>query len=682
MIPSRRRGRARSLATLTALVAACTFPPGCSSSTEQEPPRCLAGSFPRAAMGAPALRPVAGATFAGDDVVDIADASGDRIVAQRSGKISRQVGDSAPSMAADLSAVVGAGRVLGVSVAPAALGGDLFVSMLLPAPSGFEHVVDRVPATGATFDVAARRRVWTVLRTDESTVGGRIAFGPDDKLYVPVGDSALQSTALDASTFYGKVLRLDVSGPGPYASPPDNPFADGVSGLAEVWALGLRDPGRPAFDVDARAAWITDVGEAQLEVNRLERGASYGWPTRDGRGCSGGAKSCPSDGARPPEMSRAWSGGGQRVADVVTPRGATHPLRGRLVLLDRAAGALELVDPLGPAGASSVSPLLATAARVVTTMGDGIVAVDGDRLLELAFDGSKPAGAPASLLASGCAGANASPGPGAILYGVASPLWSDGAEKKRWVFLPPDAKIGVKADGDLELPVGAVVAKTFIVDGKNVETRLLVQTELGAWDGYSYEWKTDQSDAELLPAGKTKEVGARKTWTYPSRVECTSCHTAAAGFTLGLELRQLGEPGAPDRFGALAERMVTPPDVAKYPAFPSTSVAGASDEAKARAYLHTNCSMCHRPGAAPAPALIDLRADVDLRTMDVCAPPLAGDLGIVDARIVAPGDPVRSVLSRRMRSVDHARMPKLGSRVVDAPAADVVDAWIRGVTCP
>ena len=110
--------------------------------------------------------------------------------------------------------------------------------------------------------------------------------------------------------------------------------------------------------------------------------------------------------------------------------------------------------------------------------------------------------------------------------------------------------------------------------------------------------------------------------------------------------------------------------------------AGASDEAKARAYLHTNCSMCHRPGAAPAPALIDLRADVDLRTMDVCAPPLAGDLGIVDARIVAPGDPVRSVLSRRMRSVDHARMPKLGSRVVDAPAADVVDAWIRGVTCP
>jgi hypothetical protein len=677
MTPSRPRGRARWHGTLAALVVACVLPPGCSSSADVEPPRCLASAFPRAVRGTPALRPAAGGPFVGEEIVDVADASGDRVVAQRAGQISRQLRDGAVSVVADLTAIVGAGRVLGVAVAPASLGGDLFVSMLLPAPSGFEHVVDRLPAAGPSFDVAARRRVLTVPRTDESTVGGRVAFGPDDKLYVPVGDSALQSSALDPSTRYGKVLRIDVSGAGPYTSPPDNPFADGASGLAEVWATGLRDPGRPAFDVDARAAWITDVGEAQLEVNRLERGASYGWPTRDGRGCGGGAASCPSDGSRPPEMSRAFSGAGPRVADVVTPRGETHPLRGRLVLLDRSSSALELVDPLGPAGASSVSPLLSTSARLVASSGEGLVAVDGERVVDLTFDGSKPAGAPASLLATGCAGSNASPGPGALPYEVASPLWSDGAEKKRWVFLPPDAKIGVKADGDLELPVGAVVAKTFIVDGKNIETRLLVQTALGAWDGYSYEWKADQSDAELLPAGKTKDVGVAKTWTYPSRVECTSCHTAAAGFTLGLELRQLGKPDAADRFGGLAERMVAAPDAARYPAFPSISAVGASDEAKARAYLHTN-----RPGAAPAPALIDLRADVDMRTMDVCAPPLAGDLGLVDARIVAPGAPARSVLAQRMRSMDHARMPKLGSRVVDAPAADVIDAWIRGVTCP
>src|SRR5205823_6444908 len=98
--------------------------------------------------------------------------------------------------------------------------------------------------------------------------------------------------------------------------------------------------------------------------------------------------------------------------------------------------------------------------------------------------------------------------------------------------------IHVNADGDFNLPIGSVLMKEFRLGDRRVETRLLMRHSDGEWAGYSYEWNDAQTDATLLPAGKSRSLSGQ-TWTFPSRSQCLECHTAAAGRSLGLELGQL-----------------------------------------------------------------------------------------------------------------------------------------------
>src|SRR5262249_26682694 len=155
------------------------------------------------------------------------------------------------------------------------------------------------------------------------------------------------------------------------------------------------------------------------------------------------------------------------------------------------------------------------------------------------------------------------PPPGLIGYTVNSPLWSDGATKDRYLFVPDGAKIRVMPDGDLDVPPGSVAVKTFSIAGKKIETRLLTRYADSSWAGYSYEWNDEGTDATLLGIGKTKMLANGTMWTFPSRAQCFQCHTEAAGFTLGLEARQLDRPEANganqlDRFAALLDTPIVP----------------------------------------------------------------------------------------------------------------------------
>jgi hypothetical protein len=126
-----------------------------------------------------------------------------------------------------------------------------------------------------------------------------------------------------------------------------------------------------------------------------------------------------------------------------------------------------------------------------------------------------------------------------IPYTVRSPLWSDGADKDRWLALPDGDRIHVEADGDFTLPPGAVLIKTFRVDMRPVETRFFVRHEGGEWSGYTYEWNEAGADATLLDEGSHRKIVGLREWHFPSRAECDNCHTPAAGHALGLELAQL-----------------------------------------------------------------------------------------------------------------------------------------------
>src|SRR5262249_47081833 len=123
---------------------------------------------------------------------------------------------------------------------------------------------------------------------------------------------------------------------------------------------------------------------------------------------------------------------------------------------------------------------------------------------------------PAKLSETGCVDPADPRRPADLVhYDVASPLYSDGATKERHLAVPRDAHIERRGD-HLDLPPGGVAMKTFAVDGKRIETRLLVRHEDGEWAGYSYRWNDDETDAYLLSAGDTR-VLARQTWTFPSR---------------------------------------------------------------------------------------------------------------------------------------------------------------------
>jgi glucose/arabinose dehydrogenase len=119
--------------------------------------------------------------------------------------------------------------------------------------------------------------------------GGGLRFGPEGMLYIGTGDGGSagdpQGNGQSLDTLLGKILRIDVDGGDPYSIPPDNPFAAG-GGRAEIWAYGLRNPWRFAFDPFSGALFIADVGQNQWEEIDLAPagagGLNFGWNHREG----------------------------------------------------------------------------------------------------------------------------------------------------------------------------------------------------------------------------------------------------------------------------------------------------------------------------------------------------------------------------------------------------------------
>jgi len=351
-------------------------------------------------------------------------------------------------------------------------------------------------------------------------------------------------------------------------------------------------------------------------------------------------------------------------------------------------GRLGVVAPLGPSGPPQAT-LLDLGAPSSGALGRGergeLAVLTGAGVGTIVDSAARPA--PTSLLATRCWDPLAPSGQpiGVIAYDVTTPLWSDGATKERFVALPAGARLAARhgAHGDLTFPVGTVAVKTFSVDGRRVETRLLVQHEVEDWVGYTYAWNDAQTDAELVVGNRLAALPGGKSWYFPSTSDCTACHTPAAGYTLGLEARQLlGHGGA---LAQLAQRLPAPIDheaLAKL--VPVAAPPPATSEQRARSYLHANCSSCHREGSATGVTVeLDLRIDTPLAATGLCGEPHAGDVGIAQARVVVPRAPERSVLVARLRSLDERRMPKLASRVVDEAGLAAVETWIRELaSCP
>lgn len=283
----------------------------------------------------------------------------------------------------------------------------------------------------------------------------------------------------------------------------------------------------------------------------------------------------------------------------------------------------------------------------------------------------------------------ARPAPGTVPYDINEPFWSDGAEKSRTIALPRDALIEIDAAGDFIFPVGSVLIKTFRLKGRLIETRFLRRSGAAAWQGYSYQWNEIQTEARLLSNADERSIDGQ-TWHFPSGEECMQCHTAAAGFSLGLEVAQLNKPysyASPRKPVNQLDYLQAEDALAEVPAgLRALKLASSRDPAhklgdRARSWLHSNCSHCHRPGGGTE-STMDLRAGAASADMNICdARPLLGDLGLAEARLLAPGDPARSVLWSRVHALDNNHMPPPRfSKTIDDHGVRLIGEWIQSLS--
>lgn len=292
------------------------------------------------------------------------------------------------------------------------------------------------------------------------------------------------------------------------------------------------------------------------------------------------------------------------------------------------------------------------------------------------------------------------PRPGVLAFSPQYPLWSDAADKRRWIALPSGRSIDASRPDAWAFPRGTRLWKEFAHDGRPVETRLIERRTDGRWYFASYVWRTDGRDADLAPAAGVRalDVAAAPGGRYavPSRADCRTCHDGAPVPVLGFSALQLSgdrDPLAPhaDADAAAVDLRVLasrgllrnlPPALLERP---PRIAARTPQERAALGYLHGNCGHCHNDGGDGAPVPLALaqrvaadRADGAHVQRTLLALPRIRWPGSAEALpIVSPGRAEASVLALRMASRDpRLQMPPLGTRQPDHEALALVERWI------
>jgi uncharacterized repeat protein (TIGR03806 family) len=437
------------------------------------------------------------------------------------------------------------------------------------------------------------------------------------------------------------------------------------------------------------------VGQGALEeVNKVTLGGNYGW--RCFEGTNNFDSQCGSNPNPLPPIAQYGRSLGASTTGGFVYRGSAIPnLYGRYVFGDFATGNIWQIPRETPPTLtlSANSPARDTNLQIASfgqdTDGELYVVHLGGTLHRLVQSSGGGRTIPTQLSATGCVSASdpKQPAGGLIPYAPNAPFFSDNAAKTRWLALPDGQRITIGGDNDFDFPNGSVLVKNFALGGQLVETRLFMRHNNGNWAGYTYEWNAQQTEATRVVGGKTVQVGTQ-TWEFPSEAQCLTCHTQAAGRTLGLEIGQLnGTFGYPLRsanqlttlntIDTLTPALTQSPD--QMPVIPDP-FGNAPLAQRARAYLHTNCSNCHRDGGT-AQGTMDFRYTLALGDTSTCdITPSFGSLGITDARLIAPGSAARSVVVSRMNRTGADAMPPLSRHVIDTAGVQLISDWINGLS--
>lgn len=603
--------------------------------------------------------------------------------------------------------------------------GFFYVSYVTPTPR--TDVVARYSVSTTDPDKANAASELSLTRVSDpysNHNGGMLAFGPDGMLYIGMGDGGSGGdpnlNGQNKNTLLAKILRIDPRQPQGtlnYTIPPDNPFVGQPNTRGEIWCYGMRNPWRFSFDRQTGTLWCGDVGQdAHEEIDIIKKGGNFGWNVYEGSFAYRNPSNLPPTAFDQPLLDYPISVGRCVIGGYVYRGAKLTTLRGAYIYGDYSTASMWALVRNAQGGVQSntlIGSLSGLCSFGEDQAGELFMVSQNGGIWRLQYPSGPPPAFPQKLSTTGLFTdvTTLTPDVGVLPYEVNHPLWSDGADKKRWIALP-NGKFTFDASSAWTFPTATVLVKHFEIETvqgvpssrKRLETRVLVNEQDG-WAGYTYRWNAAGTDADLLADRQSETITIRdqnnqvvrtQTWNYPSRTECMQCHTAAEGRVLGVRTRQLNRTvlvnNQPvNQLEDWNARQIFSTDIgsaSQYQAYPALLDTLANVHDRARAYLAVNCAMCHQPGGT-APTNVDLRwttPDAAMGAFDVR--PTAGDLGLSDAYVIKSNAKASSVLWERMRRTDTKRMPALGSTVVHDDAVAVLGQWIGapftafGAGCP
>jgi parallel beta-helix repeat protein len=295
---------------------------------------------------------------------------------------------------------------------------------------------------------------------------------------------------------------------------------------------------------------------------------------------------------------------------------------------------------------------------------------------------------------------------GGIPYDLNTPLFTDYANKYRFVFVPQGTQAAYRSTEAFDFPVGTIIAKTFTIpadlrDGDSaediIETRLLIHRKDG-WKALPYIWNEEKTEAVLTITGGTQEVswidasGESQSTDYviPNTNNCSNCHGEDVLLPIGPTARSLNKDylyssGMANQLAHwTAQGILTgmPDDLDSIVTIPLWGDTGASLDDRARGYLDVNCAHCHSPAGAGRTSGLYLEysrpfgLDVGECKTPVAAGGGAGDLDYV----IVPGNADASIMPFRMNSNETAiRMPEIGRSIIHTEGVALIQEWINAM---
>ena len=649
------------------------------------------------------------------------------LVAEIGGRVLTFPKDSAVStanLAVDLQTSAGGDVALFAAELHPRFQQNRFVYLCLVHPEGGPHTrVSRFTMTDDAVPVIDPNSE-TVIITWPS--GGHNAgcmqFGKEGLLYIATGDGSGPNppdgltTGQDVTDLLGAMLRIDVdhpSGGKNYAIPSDNPFVNHATARPEIFGYGLRNPWKFGIDRNTGEVFVADNGWESWEmIHLVGNGTNCGWPIMEGRAQLRTEVTPGPTPITPPIRDHHHSEANSVIGGPVYRGDKLKSLDGEFVYGDYITGTIWSVGR-APDGSFVGRTLVDTDLRITDFLEGAageLFVLDYDltgQIYELLPNDIEDLSAdfPRLLSQTGVFRSLSplQPAAGVVEYDVVVHCWTDGAESQRFVAVPGNDRIELAPHNGIRgrYPEGTVFAKQLTIPdatgsaGMPLETQIL-HLQHGVWNPYSYLWNEAGTDAELVSSvGTTRSVQwpdanvsgklTERTWRSSAVNECKLCHNAGPGFVLGFVGNQLDrQAGSRSSDLEQLDSLLSQQVISSIPVEARSSDFHLVDphdvsidlNARARSYLHGNCGMCHHKGGNAIVSFFVTR-NLPFDQMNTNKGTGIGTFGMKDAKLIVPGDPYRSVMMYRMSKLGYARMPYIGSQVVDSDGVSLIERWIR-----